>query len=47
MRDHRRGARHVAENRDLADDVVLAESGDLDRTMGCIDQDAGLASRMM
>src|SRR5918995_2033525 len=42
MRDHRRGARHVAQGRDLADDVVLTASGDLNRTVRSIDQDVGL-----
>ena len=41
MRDHRRGAWHVAQDRDLADDG-LAERVDLDRTFGTIDQNVGL-----
>ena len=42
MRDHRRGARHVAQDRDLADNVVLTASGDLNRTVRSVDQDVGL-----
>ena len=41
MRDHRRGARQVAQDRDLADDV-LAECLDLDCTFGTINQNIGL-----
>ena len=46
MRDDRRGARHVAKDRDLADDV-LAERLKLDRTLGLSTRMSALPSRMM
>ena len=41
MRDHV-GAGYVARDRDLADDVALAEFRDLDRSLKSVDQDVGL-----
>jgi hypothetical protein len=42
MRDYCGSARHVTQDCNLADDVVLAERGHLDRTSGRVDQDVGL-----
>jgi hypothetical protein len=42
MRDHGRGARYVAQDRDFADDVP-AECFDVDRTLQTVNQNVSLA----